>query len=178
MNASSQVITPDHPVEDTAMEFETIFDAHYVRVARVIGRIVHDPARAEELAVDVFWKLWRSSTGSGENVGAWLSRAAVRAGLDELRKQARRAKYERFVGWLLEPRTPEALHIATEEQLRVRSILALLTSRDAEMLVLRSDGLTYQELAQALGLNPASIGTLLSRAQDSFRKEYTKRYGI
>lgn len=160
------------------MEFESVFEMHYVRVARVVGRIVHDPARAEELAVDIFWKLWRNSTASGDNVGAWLSRAAVRAGLDELRKQARRAKYERFVGWLIEPRTPEALHTATEEQQRVRSILALLAARDAEMLILRSDGLSYQEIAQALGLNPASIGTLLSRAQDSFRKEYTKRYGI
>ena len=32
-------------------------------------------------------------------------------------------------------------------------------------------------LAAALELNPASIGTLLTRAQDAFRKEYIKRYG-
>ncbi len=41
------------------------------------------------------------------------------------------------------------------------------------MLVLRSsDGLSYEELAAALGLNPASIGTFLSRAEQTFRKEY------
>lgn len=168
----------DTSVQAAALEFEAIFEAQYVRVARVIGRIVHDPARAEELAVDVFWKLWRNSALADDNVNAWLSRAAVRAGLDELRKQSRRARYERFIGWLREPRTPEALHNATEEQRRVRAVLSTLTARDAEMLVLRSDGVSYQEIAQALGLKAASVGTLLSRAQDAFRKEYTKRYGV
>ena len=43
--------------------------------------------------------------------------------------------------------------------------------------MLRSHGLTYEELANAPGLNAASIGTLLSRAQHTFRKEYIKRYG-
>jgi RNA polymerase sigma-70 factor, ECF subfamily len=32
-------------------------------------------------------------------------------------------------------------------------------------------------LAAALKLNPASVGTLLSRAQQAFRKEYIQRYG-
>ena len=51
------------------------------------------------------------------------------------------------------------------------------TFRGAELLVLRSHGLSYEELAEALELNPTSIGTYLSRAQDAFRKEYIKRYG-
>jgi RNA polymerase sigma-70 factor (ECF subfamily) len=45
------------------------------------------------------------------------------------------------------------------------------------LLVLRSQGFSYEELAATLNLNPASIGTLLSRAQHAFRKEYTRRYG-
>jgi RNA polymerase sigma-70 factor (ECF subfamily) len=49
--------------------------------------------------------------------------------------------------------------------------------RDAALLILRSDGLAYDELASALGLNPTSIGTLISRAQRAFRMEYVRRYG-
>ena len=45
------------------------------------------------------------------------------------------------------------------------------------MLLLRSEDLSYEELAGALDLNPASVGTLLSRAQEAFRKEYIKKYG-
>ena len=56
-------------------------------------------------------------------------------------------------------------------------MLAALQSRQSEMLLLRSEGLSYEELASALDLNPASVGTLLSRAQEAFRKEYVKKYG-
>jgi len=56
-------------------------------------------------------------------------------------------------------------------------VLAALDSRQAELLLLRSSGLSYEEVAAALDLNPASVGTLLSRAQQSFRKEFIKRYG-
>jgi len=48
--------------------------------------------------------------------------------------------------------------------------------RQAELLLLRSDGHSYDELAGSLSLNPASVGTLLSRAKQAFRKEYVKRY--
>jgi RNA polymerase sigma-70 factor (ECF subfamily) len=45
------------------------------------------------------------------------------------------------------------------------------------LLLLRGQGLLYEELAAALSINPASVGTLLSRAKAAFRKEYVKRYG-
>jgi RNA polymerase sigma-70 factor (ECF subfamily) len=56
-------------------------------------------------------------------------------------------------------------------------VLAALATRQAELLLLRGDGLSYQDIAETLELNPASVGTLLSRAQQAFRKEYVKRYG-
>jgi RNA polymerase sigma-70 factor (ECF subfamily) len=43
--------------------------------------------------------------------------------------------------------------------------------------MLRSDGLTYAEIAAALELNRASVGTLLARAESAFEKEYVRRYG-
>ncbi len=73
--------------------------------------------------------------------------------------------------------TPEEIHAANEEQANVRLVLSAIAARQSELLLLRSHGLTYDEVASALDLNPASVGTLLSRAQHAFRKEYIKRYG-
>ena len=56
-------------------------------------------------------------------------------------------------------------------------MLAVIDRRQAELLLLRSQDLSYEEVASTLEMNPASIGTLLSRAQNAFRKEYIKRYG-
>ena len=162
---------------DQAFDFEATFRAQYEHVARVIARVVKDRARAEELAVEVFLKFWRSPRAHGEKAEGWLYRTAVRKGLDELRHRSRRSHYERVLGLGRKVPTPEDVRTAAEEQERVRQVLAVIESRQAELLVLRSHGLSYDEVAAALELNPASIGTLLSRAQDAFRKEYIKRYG-
>jgi len=158
-------------------DLESVFCAHYERIARVIARVVRDPARAEELAVEVFLKLWRKPSAQGENTPGWLYRTAIRAGLDELRRQTRRERYEGLLCFLPGIPTPEQIHAANEEQQRVRLVLSVLPARHAELLLLRCQGLSYSELAAALDQNPASIGTFLSRAQQAFRKEYVKRYG-
>ncbi len=172
MNAQSNVAA-----EDQAFDFEALFRAQYDRVARVIARVVKDRARAEELAVEVFLRLWKDSRAQGGNAEGWLYRVAVRKGLDELRHRTRRTRYEKLLGASPKVPTPEDVRGAAEEQERVRLVLAALGSRHAELLLLRSHGLSYEELAMALELNPASIGTLLRRAEDAFRKEYIKRYG-
>jgi len=158
-------------------DIETIFHAHYERTARVIARVLRDPSRAEELAVEVFLKWSRNPGAQGENAQAWLYRVAVRAGLDELRRESRRTRREGALRFFRKSPTPEDIRASKEDQERVRSVLAGIQPRQAELLVLRSQGLSYEELASTLALKPASIGTFLSRAEQAFRKEYIKRYG-
>jgi RNA polymerase sigma-70 factor (ECF subfamily) len=154
-----------------------VFQAYYERTARLIARLVKDPARAEELAVEVFWKLWRNPQAHGDAVGGWIYRSAVRAGIYELRRQARRSRLEQWLGLAAAPSTPEDVRAANEAQEQVRRVLARLNPRHAELLLLRNQDLSYAEIAAALRLNPTSVGTLLSRAQQAFRKEYQKLYG-
>ena len=154
---------------EARFDLDTIFRAQYERIARVIARVVRDPARAEELAVEVFLKLWRNPQAQDGNTEGWLYRVAVRTGLDELRRQTRQTRYERLLGFVRRVPTPEEIHAANQEQERVRLVLSVIAPRQAELLLLRSNGLTYDEVACALDLNPASVGTLLSRAQHAFR---------
>lgn len=182
MSSRSEIVeavtaAPTDANANVRFDFEATFRAQYARIARVIARVVRDPSRAEELAVEVFLKLWRNPRAQGEKTGGWLYRVAVRKALDELRRETRRARYQSLFG--LEPygATPEEVHVANEQQTRVRMILAFIGRRDAELLLLRSHDLSYDEIAAALKLNPASVGTLLSRAQRAFRKEYISRYG-
>jgi len=171
-----------HPLADIVAssgnpDFEQLFHLHYPRIARVIARIVNDPGRAEELAADVFWKFMRSPRAHHSNPAGWLYRAGIRKGVDELRRQQRREKYERFLSIFGSTPSPEQLHSVAEDQRQVRTVLAALKRRDSELLILRSEGLSYDETAEILGLSETSIGTVLRRAQNAFRKEYVKRYG-
>jgi len=163
------------PARDT--DFEDTFAASYGRISRVVSRVVVDRGRAEEIAVDVFLKWRRHPEVRGEQVAGWLYRTAVRMGLDELRRQARRARYERlFAAFRTTPATPEDLRSAQDDRQRVRAVLAGLRRRDAAILLLRCEGQTYEELAVTLDLNPSSVGTLLARAQHAFKSAYVRRY--
>jgi RNA polymerase sigma-70 factor (ECF subfamily) len=162
------------------VDLEAIFYAQYERLARVIAGVIRDRARAEELAVEVFLKWSRYPKAHGKHAEGWLYRTAIRTALNELRSDTRRARYEGIFGFFSLSRrtpTPEDVRAVSETQQRVRVVLSSMSSRHAELLLLRNEGLSYDELATALDIHPASIGTLLGRAQQAFRKEYTRRYG-
>jgi RNA polymerase sigma-70 factor (ECF subfamily) len=175
MDAQSEA-AEDLKVGEAPFDFEATFRSQYGRIARAIAWVVQDPARAEELAVEVFVKLWRTPQAQSESAHGWLYRAAIRKGLDELRHRMRWNRCQRFLEFI-RPATPEEIRARGEEQERVRLVLAVVQRRQAELLLLHSHGLRYDEIASALDLNPASIGTLLGRAQETFRKEYIRRYG-
>src|ERR1700691_1173001 len=132
MSSRSEVVD-DVTVGESPFDFEATFRTQYPRIARVIARVVRDPARSEELAVEVFLKLWRSPRAQGEKAQGWLYRVAVRKALDELRRQTRRARYESLFGLAGRMPNPEEAHAASEEHHRVRLVLALIDRRDAEL---------------------------------------------
>jgi len=89
----------------------------------------------------------------------------------------RQEKYRPLLSLFGMVSSPEQSFAETQDQSHVRAVLATLKRRDSELLALRSEGLSYEEIAGILQVNETSIGTLLRRAQDAFRKEYVKRYG-
>jgi RNA polymerase sigma-70 factor (ECF subfamily) len=160
-----------------AFDFDGAFRSNYERIARVIVRVLGDPARAEDLAVEAFWRLWRTPNAHGDAHAGWVYRTAIRLALDDLRRRARRERYERVLTVFRGPRTPDELYAATEEQRRVRGVLAAISRQHAVMLLLHSDGAPYEEIAAAASVSPSSVGALLARARQAFRKEYVRRHG-
>ena len=54
----------------------------------------------------------------------------------------------------------------------MRQVLMRLSERQRDCLVLRANGLSYAEIAVAIGVAPGSVGTLLARAERAFKAEY------
>jgi RNA polymerase sigma-70 factor, ECF subfamily len=176
VNASNEALAAI-PLGAVGIDLEAVFEGQYKYISRAIAVIIHDPGRAEELAVEVFLKWSRNGAAHGPNARGWLYKTAVRLALDELRRAARRDRFEGLLARTQNPPTPHAVLSAKQDEERVRTVLAAMPCRQAEMLLLRSQGFDYAGIAAALDMNPASIGKLLSRAQKAFRKEYVKRYG-
>lgn len=166
---------------DAASQFEETFAEHYHRVYGVLVRLVGDRAEAEDLAVETFWRLWERAPTRWDNLGGWLYRVAMRLGYNALRASRRRAQYEQNAGRLVleqsAPPDPAQAAEQAEERNRVRTILAQMPPRSAQLLVLRHSGLSYQEVAAALGVAPGSVGTLLARAEAEFEALYLEVNG-
>lgn len=169
-----------------AESFETLFLRHYDRVYGILYRLLGNRADAEDVAQQVFLKLYRrphsvSLRKSDDSLSAWLYRVAVNTGYNALRGKTRRRKwYQVFSNqWDAEmphPPTPADHSERAATQSQVRQVLALLKPRDAKLLLLRHSGLSYKELAETLGVAPGSVGSLLSRAERAFEKRYRSEF--
>jgi RNA polymerase sigma factor (sigma-70 family) len=157
-------------------EFQAVFLAHYSRIVAILIRLLGDRSSAEEMANDAFWRLYRQpGLRVDGNVSGWLYRTATNLGIDALRASARRRQYEEAAGGARdETKTSSPLEDLLREEKcnRVRAVLALIKPAQAQLLILRSSGLSYKELADALKLKMTSIGTLLNRAEEEFRNRY------
>jgi len=161
-------------------EFEAVFLEHYSRIVSVLLRLLGDRTRAEELADDVFWKLYRMPAREVDGrVGGWLYRTATNLGIDALRAAARRRKYEDAAARSPQATIPSPLAdvARAEQRRRVRAVLAALKPAQAQILILRASGFSYKEVADVLEAKPGGIGTMLNRAQAEFRKLYLELHG-
>ncbi|HEY6130177.1 MAG TPA: sigma-70 family RNA polymerase sigma factor [Candidatus Acidoferrum sp.] len=150
--------------------FESLFRQYQGEVYRWIVRIVRDPAAAEDLTVEAFWRAHKAHGGfrSDGNFALWLRRIATNVALDHLRK---RRPYidlpddlaaERKPDSVVQQQTREALRKAFAElppRLRVVAQLGLIEDE------------SYAEIAEALGISAGAVKLRMFRAVRLLRKK-------
>ena len=153
--------------------FESLFRQYQRDVYRWIVRIVRDPAAAEDLTVETFWRMHRAHRGfdPDANFAAWLRRIATNLALDHLR---RRRPYVALPEELAAEQKPDSV---VEQQTRaaLRKAFAELPPR---LRIVAQLGLvgdeTYPEIAQALGISAGAVKLRMFRAVRLLRKKLQK----
>ena len=160
----------EEPAPAAGDPFERLFLTEYGRVVGVAQRVLDDPAEAEDVAQEVFWDLHRRYPQGMPQAARWLHAAAVHTALNRIRSRKRRERRERLVDER-PSEDPQDLHLQAEDRRRVREALARLPERKAAVLALRYSGLSYAEVAAALGVGTGQVGTLLRRAEASLLEQ-------
>lgn len=162
--------------------FAEVFRRHYPTVYGVLLRITGSPDEAEDLAQEVFLRLYQRPVppGTEVNLAGWLYRVASNLGFNAVR--SRRRLRDRVIRWarLELPLVGASPNPATEAErrdtaARVRQALAELPERDRTVLILRHSGVSYAEIAAAVGIRTNSVGTVLARAERALRARYLAR---
>jgi RNA polymerase sigma-70 factor (ECF subfamily) len=157
-----------------ADEVERLFRTYHDGLVRYLTRRLGDRDWAEEVAQETFVRALRQERIVSER--SWLYAVATNLVRDEARKDERRRRHLQLLAdeareTEREEPGPSSLERAQEAAM-ARRALDQLAERDRSALLMREEGLDYQEIADALGLSPGSVGTTLARARRRLAEAY------
>jgi len=180
----AQASVPMEPVTSRATDLERIFRENYATVFRAAYRITGNPDDAEDVLQTVFLRMVKRGADAEavENMPAFLHRSAVNAALDLMRarQNVRSVPMDELEPVLAEPahRRPDRLQSANEIREWLRSALARLNPRIAQMFALRFfEGKDNPEIARILGTTPGTVAVTLSRTRDRLEEEFRSYVG-
>ena len=153
--------------------FEDVFLAYFQKVRLFIGGIVKSDVDAEELAQDVFVKLWtnREALNSEKPVGAYLYIIARNAAFNFLKHKLVEQTYSDRFPFSDEVATPEDLLFAREISLLVEmTVHEMPVQRRKIYMLSREKGVSNSDIAEKLGISKKTVENQLSLALQELRK--------
>ncbi len=154
-------------------DIEGLFAEVHPGLLRYCFRLTGDPDVAADAAQEAFVRLLdRKVRGAPHELRAWLYKVATHRIRDCYRtsENRRRLLIEHPVKPTPAPDPEEGVERA-ETVAHVRRALASLSERDQALLLMREEGFSYGEMAEAVDVAPGSVGTLLARALKRFSRE-------
>jgi len=160
------------------VDLSEIYNENYRSLVRFLYRRTGDQALAEDLAQEAFVRAIEHQPAQPR---AWLYQVAANLVRDDFRRRAVRRRHLELVGdergtvsAAAAAAAPDLAYERRETVHRVRQALAALTPTDRDGLLLHEEGLSYEEIAEVLGLAKGSVGTTLSRARARLAAAYEK----
>jgi RNA polymerase sigma-70 factor (ECF subfamily) len=165
-----------------------IFDKYHKKVYRIAYGVVRHREEALDIVQEVFIKLFRSIKNfkGRSHFYTYLYRMVMNTAIDHVRKTGKEFISSLDEEGSFEPsdqveRGPERILLQKELEERVKVAMDKLPAEQKAALIFRDvEGLSYQEMAEAMG---CSIGTVMSRLHygrkriQELLKDYVELYG-
>ncbi|MHC4663672.1 MAG: RNA polymerase sigma factor [Planctomycetota bacterium] len=187
--ANTEILHMERLAAGDDAAFELILERYKNRVFGIIYRYIKDRTLAEDLAQEVFIRIYkaRNTYEPTAKFSTWVYAITSNLCLNELRKQKTAGRilslqdvsadgdHERING------IANGKAAAPEEDLerdelaeQVRTVIDELPDQQRMAVILRRyEDLPYQEIAKAMDLSLSAVKSLLSRARENIRKKMT-----
>lgn len=161
--------------EGDSIAFKKLFDTYYRVLCNYLLNFTNDKSTAEELAQLVFVDFWkkRESIEIHSSVKSYLYKMAYNQFLMVLRKIKKEAsvletlKYE-----ALQPNETLSETELEYRKQRLHDIIIGLPERCQEVLKLKMEGLTYNDISEALNISVKTVESQMRIAFSRIRENY------
>jgi RNA polymerase sigma-70 factor (ECF subfamily) len=167
--------------------FELLLRKYRVPLVNFLYRMVRDPAAAEDLAQEVFLRVYRARKeyAPSAKFTTWMFRIATNVALNSVRDNRHRKmeiSLDRTVGINedeqqaidVPDRTPsveQQLVARSRSEMILRAVHTLPEKQRAAVLLHKYQGLDYEEIALILECSESALKSLLFRAYETLRTE-------
>jgi RNA polymerase sigma-70 factor (ECF subfamily) len=164
--------------------FQELIERNHSRVIGLAYRFVGSRAEAEDLAQEVFLRIYRArrTYRPTAKFSTWMFRIAANVSLNALRDRARRrddVSIEQLSGedrgpfTVPDPEAPAPDHRVGRSELeqKVREAISELPEKEQVAVVLNKyEGLSYADIARTLGCSTMAVKSLLARARENLKE--------
>jgi RNA polymerase sigma factor (sigma-70 family) len=165
--------------------FEELYRRYQPRIAGFIRGMLHDDARAEDVAQEAFFSALRRmrSTATEINFKPWIYQIARNAAIDSYRRNSHAVEVSMDAddGLRASDRTrlvgidggPDAALVTKERLNHLQSAFDELSDVHTKVLVMRElEGMSYREIGDKLDLTRPAVESALFRARRRLETEY------
>ncbi|MBU2551031.1 MAG: sigma-70 family RNA polymerase sigma factor [Proteobacteria bacterium] len=151
--------------------FRELLDRHQPALYRFARRFLQDAVEAEDVAQEVFLRLYRSAHRYRPRAAlrAYLFRIARNLCVDHLRKQ-RPGSMESAPEAVTRETPLTRLESAQAMNRLLQAVADLPENQRAALLMRHDQGLRYREIAEAMEISVAAVESLLVRARRTLRQ--------
>lgn len=156
---------------------EELFARFYNDVYHYLYSLSHDPALSEDLASEVFLEVVKSVAAfRGEaDIKTWIFSIARHKWYAHLRRKKKQVDTEELPDYLAFPGRPlDAQYQDKELAERIRQILDREPERTRSIVLMRTEGYSFREIAVKLGISENSARVIDFRAKSRIRQTLKK----
>ncbi len=161
--------------------FEAIYKAYGPYVYNVVYRMLHHADDAQDVTQEVFVTVYRKlkTFGFRSSLKTWIYRIATNLAINHAKKrereQNRTVALDEKMESVLASNPADRADVRHAQREQVSALLEVLNADQRACLVLRDfEGLSYEEIAQTLGINLNTVRSRLKRGREkllAFSKE-------
>jgi RNA polymerase sigma factor (sigma-70 family) len=159
-------------------EFLGLLNSHQGIVYKVSKAYSNNEEERRDLFQDIVFQLWKSypSFKHEAQFSTWMYRIALNTAISGLRKIKARPSHQ-IIDEEIENKIQTPDTCANEERVQfLYKAIRSLTEVDRALILLYLDDMSYDQMADALGLTKTNIGVRLNRIKGKLEKEM-KKYG-